>query len=99
ASAVGFAEAVTPGNQRDRLFVVHRHTAERFANILGRREGIRLAVRPFRIDVDQTHLHGGERILKITVAGVALVSQPLALGAPVEVPFGLPDILAPTAET
>src|SRR5258708_35658434 len=46
ASAVGFAEGVTAGNQRDRFFVVHRHTGERFANILGRRDGIRLAVRP-----------------------------------------------------
>ena len=72
---------------------------ERFANILGRREGIRIAVRPFRIHVDQTHLHGGERILKITVAGVALVRQPLAFGAPVDVLFGLPDIRAPAAET
>ncbi len=96
---MGLAEGVTAGNQRDRFFVVHRHAAERFANIPGRRERIRIAVRPFRIDVDQTHLHGGERILKITVAAVALVRQPLAFGAPVDVLFGLPDIRAPAAET
>src|ERR1019366_3807547 len=29
ASAVGFAEGVTASNQRDRLFVVHRHARER----------------------------------------------------------------------
>src|SRR6266436_7896251 len=38
ASAVGFAEAMTAGNQRYRFFVVHCHTPERFANIPGRRE-------------------------------------------------------------
>ena len=44
-------------------------------------------------------MHGGERVLKITVAGVALVRQPLAFGAPVDRLVGLPDILAPAAET
>ena len=53
---------------------------------------IRLAVRPFRIHVDQAHLHGGERIGEVTVAAVALVGQPLALGAPVDVVVRLPDV-------
>ena len=99
ASAVGLAEGVTAGNQRDRLFVVHRHARERLADIPRRGDRIRLAVRPFRIHVDQTHLHGGERILKLTVAAVALVRQPRALGTPVDVLFGLPDVGAPAAET
>src|SRR5208337_3706458 len=60
---------------------------------------IRLSVRPFRIHIDQTHLHGSERILKITIAAVALIRQPLAFGAPVDVLFGLPDVLAPAAKT
>src|SRR5208282_6836996 len=34
ASAVGFAEGGPPSNQRDRFFVVHRHTAERVPDIL-----------------------------------------------------------------
>ena len=93
------AERVSAGDERNGLLVVHRHARERLANILGRSERIRLAVRPFRIDVDQTHLHGGERILKITVAAVALVRQPLALGTPVDVLFGLPDVGAAAAET
>ena len=96
---MGFAKGVAAGNQRDRFFVVHRHPAEGFANVPSRRKGIRLAVRPFRIHIDQTHLHGSEGIRKITVAAVALIRQPLAFGAPVDVLFGLPDILAATAET
>ena len=87
------------GNQGDRFFVVHRHTAERFANIPRSGDRIRVAVRPFRIHVDQAHLHGGERILKIAVARVAFVRQPLAFGAPVDGLFGLPHIFASAAET
>ena len=98
AGAVGFAEGVTAGDERDRLFVVHGHAAERFANILGRRQGIGLAVRPFRIHVDETHLHGSERILEIAVARVALVAKPGVLLAPVHGFVGLPHIGAPAAE-
>src|ERR1035437_8003696 len=34
--AVGLAEGVSAGDERDGLLVVHRHARERFANILGR---------------------------------------------------------------
>ena len=43
-------------------------------------------------------MHGGERILKLAFAAVAFVPQPRPLGTPVEL-FGLPDVLAPAAET
>ena len=72
AGAVGFAEGVTAGNQRDRFFVVHRHPAERFTNVPGRRERIGIAVRSFRIHVDQTHLHGAQRILDYGIQVEAL---------------------------
>src|ERR1017187_7802336 len=98
-SAVGLAEGVTAGNERNGLLVVHRHAGKGFANVLDRRDGIGFAVRPFRIHVDQTHLHGSKRILKIAVAAVALVRQPLAFRAPVDVLFGIPDVLAPAAKT
>ena len=99
AGAVGFAEGVAAGDQRDRLFIVHRHARKRLADVARRGDRIRIAVRPFRVDVDQTHLHGGERVLQVAVAGVALVRQPLAFGTPVDVLGRLPDILAPAAET
>ena len=67
AGAVGLAEGVAAGDQRDGLLVVHRHAEEGFADVLGRRDRIRLAVRPFRIDVDQAHLHGAERVLRARV--------------------------------
>ncbi len=62
AGAVGLAEAVAAGNQRDGLFVVHRHAEERLADVPGRRDRVGVAVRTFRIDVDQAHLHRAERL-------------------------------------
>ncbi len=98
AGAVGLAEGVTASNERHRLFVVHRHASKSLADILGRRERIRIAVGAFRVDIDQAHLDGSERILEIPLSGVALVIQPFVLGAPVDVLFRLPDVLAPTAK-
>src|SRR5262245_46035222 len=98
-SAVGLAEGVTTCNERDGFFVIHRHAPERLADIAGSSNRIRLTIRPLRIDVDQTHLHGTERALQIAIAAIAFVRQPLALRTPVDVLFRLPDILAPAGET
>ena len=64
-----------------------------------RPSGSGLAVRAFRVDVDQAHLHGGERIVELPVAAVALVAQPRRSRAPVDVLLRLPDVLAATGET
>jgi hypothetical protein len=40
----------------------------------------RVAVRALRVDVDQAHLHGGQRVVELALAGVALVAEPLVLG-------------------
>ena len=82
AGAVGLAEGVTAGDQRHRLFVVHRHAREGLADILGRRDRVRIAVRAFRVDVDQTHLHGRERVFEIPVAGVAFVAASQVFSVP-----------------
>ena len=65
AGAVGLAEGVAAGDQRDGFFVVHRHAAEGVADVVRRRERIGIAVRAFGVDVDQAHLHGGQRILQV----------------------------------
>src|SRR3989449_9464186 len=95
---VRLAEGVTARNQRDGFFVVHRHATERLADIPGRRDRIRVAVRAFRIDVDQPHLHGTERTFEVAIARVTFVVQPLVLGAPVHW-VRLPDVLTTAAET
>jgi hypothetical protein len=98
ARAVALAEGVPAGDERDGLFVVHGHAGEGLADVTAGGDRIRVAVRAFRVHVDQAHLHGGQRVFEIPVAGVALVAQPLGLGAPVDVLFRLPDVLAPAAE-
>ena len=74
AGAVGLAEAVSAGDERNRLLVVHRHALEGLANVDGGGNRIRLEVRPIRIDVDEAHMHGSQRILEIADAAVALVA-------------------------
>ena len=98
AGAMALAEGVPAGDERDGLFVVHGHAREGLSNVTAGGDRIRVAVRPFRVHVDQAHLHGGERIFEIPVAGVAIVAKPFVLGAPVDVLFRLPDVLAPAAE-
>ena len=98
ARTVGLAEGVTARDQGDRLLVVHRHPAERLADVAGRGERVRVAVRALRVDVDQAHLDRGQRVLQLAVAGVALVVEPGGLGTPVDVVVRLPDVYAAAAE-
>ena len=98
AGAVALAERVSAGHQRHGLLIVHGHSAEGLANVPARGEGIRIAVRPLRVDVDEAHLDCAERIVERPLAGVALIAEPLGLGAPVDVRFRFPDVLAPAAE-
>ena len=96
--AVGLAERVAAGDQRHGLLVVHRHPGERLPDVAGRGERARRAVGAFRVHVDEAHLHRGEGVLQLPVAGVALVAEPGVLGAPVHVLVGLPDVLTATTE-
>ena len=96
---MGLAEGVTAGDERHRLLVVHRHAGEGLADIPGRGDRVRIAVRAFRVHVDQAHLHRSERILEVPLSGIALVAtQPGLLGAPIDVMIRLPDVLATATE-
>src|SRR5262249_16219192 len=94
AGTVGLAERVAARDERHRLLVVHGHGLERLADIPGRRDRVRITVRALRVDVDQPHLNGAERILEIPDAGVPLVPQPLVLRPPVDL-LRLPDVRTP----
>src|SRR5262245_13249108 len=96
--AVGLAEAVATRDQRDGLFVVHGHAEESLADVLGCRHGIRIAIRAFRIDIDQAHLHGAERLRKLAFTAVAFVSEPRPLRTPEEF-FRLPNVGATAGES
>ena len=63
--AVALAHAVAAGDQRHGLLVVHRHAGEGLADVPGRGDRVRVAVRAFRVHVDQAHLHRGQRVLEV----------------------------------
>ena len=95
---VGLAERVAAGDQRDGLLVVHRHAAERLADVTGRCHRVGVAVRALRVHVDETHLHRAERVGELAVAAVALVFEPDPLRAPVDVVLRRPDVRTAAAE-
>ncbi len=95
--AVRLAEGVAADDQRCRLLVVHRHPAERLADVVRRLERIRLAVGPLGVDVDEPHLHGAERTRQLALALVALVAEPRVLRTPEDL-LRLPDIRPAEAE-
>ena len=94
---MGLAEGVPAGDQRDRLLVVHRHPAERLADVAGGGECVGVAVGALRVDVDQSHLDRTERVGELAVAGVPLVAEPGVLRPPEDL-LGLPDVLATEGE-
>ena len=98
ASAVGLAEGMAASDQRHGLFVVHRHAGEGLAHVAARSHRIRVAVGALRVDVDQAHLHGGERVGQLAIAGIAVVAEPSVFIAPIDVFLGRPDVGATTAK-
>mmetsp|Transcript_53157 Transcript_53157/g.124507 ORF Transcript_53157/g.124507 Transcript_53157/m.124507 type:complete len:299 (+) Transcript_53157:1535-2431(+) len=93
--AVGLAEGMAAGNQRDDLLVVHRHAAEGGADIGRRGEVVAAGIGAFGIHIDQSHVRGGEVGVQLTLAVEApVVGQPGGLLPPVHVLVGLPAVLA-----
>jgi len=98
AGTMAFAEGVPARDERDGLFVVHGHACESLTDIVCRSSRYRFTVWPFRVHVDQAHLHGSKWVLEISVARIAFIAKPLGLRAPINVLFRFPDVLAPAAE-
>ena len=97
ACTVGLAEGVATGDQRNGFVVIHRHAGEGFTNVDGGSFRVRVAVRAFRIHVDQTHLHGAEAGVQLAFATVALIAQPGAFRAPEQF-FRFPGVGTPASE-
>src|ERR1700719_17311 len=90
--AMSLAEGVAAGGKRHGLVVVHRHPPESLADVSRRPERVGVPVGTFRVHIDKAHLHRGEWVLQLAVAGVTLVSQPYALGAPIDIFLRLPYV-------
>src|SRR5450830_2165659 len=98
ASAMGFTECVAASDEGDGFFIVHCHAGKGFSDIACGGERIRVAVRAFWIDIDQTHLHGTQWIVELAVALVAFIGQPFSFGSPVHVFLWFPDVFTATGE-
>ncbi len=100
ARTVSLAEGVTTSDQRDGFLIVHGHTRKGFADVMGRGLRVRVAVRAFRVHVNQTHLYRGQRVFQVALTGIALVAiQPTLLGTPVDVVIRLPGIFPAAGKT
>jgi len=103
AGAVGLAEGMSAGDEGDRFLVVHGHACEGLAHVAARRDRVGVAVRSFGIHIDQTHLHGGEGVFQLAIAGITAVrlvagGEPFGFAAPVDILFGFPDVFAAAGE-
>ena len=69
---MSFTKAVATGDECDGFLVVHGHAGEGFADVVGGLERIWISVRAFWIDINEAHLHGGERVLEDAAVGGAV---------------------------
>ena len=57
SSTMALTKRMTTCNQSNRFLIIHRHAGKGLANIFRRLNGVRIAVRTFRIDINQSHLN------------------------------------------
>ena len=60
------------GDEGDGFLVVHGHAPEGFADVESRLQRVGIAVRTFGVDVDQAHLHRGQRLLQIAPVNLSI---------------------------
>jgi hypothetical protein len=93
-----FTEGMTAGNERSRLFIIHRHATESLTDGVSGRLRIRVAARALGIHVNETHLRRTERTLQFAVLRVSIGGEPLAFRSPVHL-VGLPGVGTAAGET
>ena len=76
---MAFAKGMATRGERHGFVVVHGHSGEGFSDVAGRAQRVWRAVWAFRVHIDQAHLHGSQRVLKIAITAVTLIGQPFAL--------------------
>ena len=87
-----FTECMTTCGQGDSFFVIHRHSGKCFTNIAGTCQRIGIAIRPFRIHIDQSHLHGRQRMRQIAITRITAIRQPVCFKTPVNIFFRCPYV-------
>src|SRR5262245_40764134 len=95
---MGLAKRMAASDQGNSFFIAHRHSRKRLANVECCRDRVRLAVWPLRIDVNEAHLDGSERILQLTLAAIPFIAEPRSLRTPIKL-LRLPCVLTSAAKT
>ena len=95
-----FTECVPAGDQRHGFFIIHRHAGEGFAHILCAQQRVGIAVGTLRVDINQTHLNGSQRIFqRLSRFGITVIIEPTGFGTPINIFFRMPNIGAAAAKT
>lgn len=84
AAAVSFPDGVSAASQCRRFLIVHGHASKSLTDMMSGASRIGIAVDALRIDVDQTHVNRGKRVVKgrriiEIVVAIFTVSQPFVL--------------------
>ena len=95
--SVSFTKGMSASNEGDRFLVIHPHATKGLTNLFSRGERIRVTVRTLGVHIDQTHLNGRKRVIKLTII-VTFLGQPLALRPPINIFLRLPHIGAASSE-
>ena len=95
---VGFTKGMSTSDEGHGFFIIHRHPAKSFTDIMSRSHWIRIPIGSFRVYIDQSHLYCSQWVFKVTLAGVPLVVQPGSFGSPVDIVLGFPDIWTTTTK-
>ena len=97
---MGLSEGVATSREGHSFSVVHCHTSKSLADVLSAEQWVRVRVWSFWIDVNQSHLNSGKRIVEVLASvTVAIVAEPLVFSTPVNVFFWVPNVRSATAET
>ena len=96
--AMALAEGVTTGHECHGFLNGHAHACKRFTHISAGGDGIRFAARTLRIDVDQAHLHGCQRLVQVSLCVSPIVVKPSGLAPPEHILLGLPDVDPPAGK-
>merc|ERR1712230_302691 len=70
---VRLTESVTTSDKRNSLIIIHGHAAESGTNVPAGGNGVRDAVRSFRVDINETHVGCTERLFQVTGVDVLRV--------------------------
>ena len=97
ASTMALSEGMASSNQRHGLLVIHCHPGEGLPDIPRGGNRVGVAIGSFGVHIDESHLHGGKRVLELAVTAIALVIKPFLLGPPVNL-LRFPDIFSSTCE-